>query len=261
MKDTDIIIYDSKKYSKESFMNTFGYTEQNVDEIVDMLVNKRLITLQKSEEEAGREVFDAATDQYAEELHGDQIQREEELRHATNLSAKSDDVYKEVRIPYNTFFEAEQAEASIAKKYGLETSLERKGGENYVVLYNVPDATLTEISRIYRLDRVIQSGVTVIQDSLGAVSSAVDYTINSVAAPVVKVGMKVAGDTAKSVSTFAGKTLGSAVNITAQSARDTAEKLKTDPDVIMAKRELIRGKDAVLNFLGRNKHAGFQITR
>jgi len=254
---TKIYIFKDVRYTKEEFNEKFGYTPDEGEMILNMLIDKASVTV-VSQAGSARDYIDQQQVEQEVVNHGNRV--EEDSRAAAK---DSEDLIKEVQIPYSTMHEAELAGAKITVRYGLDVATMQRNNKAYLILYDVSEKTLIAIEREYNVNRTVQAGVDKVNQGITAVGDVLSYTLNDIGLPVMKSGMKLAAGIAKSASRFASKTAASGLNIAAQTQRETDYLLANDPDVIMAKRELINAKDAIKRRFGSKKTTGsnFEIKR
>jgi hypothetical protein len=157
-------------------------------------------------------------------------------------------VYPRIRVAYPTYTKATGMKGYFREKLRLKDSqmeIREKNGAVYLIFYNITDAELNFINRVYASDKVINAAVNTADQTVGKITETVDYVAKKIASPALEIGARGIVGILKTVVGVASKTGATLINAGSAGIKQTAKDLKEDPDIIRARRELINGKNSV----------------
>lgn len=130
-------------------------------------------------------------------------------------------------------------------------------------VFNITDKDLGKLSMLYKTNKAVAAGVKKAEQTTDQAVKVVDYTVKNIASPVARAGFGAGVKIAKTLTTGLFRLGAMATSEIIEGTRATAHEIKNDPNVAVAKAELIQAKNDILDRSGKNMAgtSGIRINR
>lgn len=256
-------LFRTKPYTYEQFAADFNISENVLVTTVEILKQQGHITDMNPDT---REKFirkvekEATTIEAGKAIIMDQIQ-ETNFKLATKRQGVP--TYESVEFEFGT-----QAKLNDFRTAVINLNLESEilideNGFYLLRVFNITDKDLGKLSMLYKANKVIASGVSRAEQTTDNAVKVVDYTVKNIASPVARAGFGAGVKIAKTLTTGLFRLGAMATSEIIEGTRATAHEIKNDPNVAVAKAELIQAKNDILDRSGRNMAgtSGIRINR
>lgn len=193
-----------------------------------------------------------------EEQHKDFIAQQKREGRAT---------YQKVEFDYPNLLKAQEHQNMFHKDLrltGNQSEIRLTPGVVMLVFYDITDAELNAITRIYKADKMIGSVVNAMDSGTQKMTGVVSYAATKVAAPMAQVGVRAGVSILKTIGTTMAKVTGGLISASVQGAKQAAHEIRHDPEVLRAGRELLDAKDSAMRVVGSRSNGssgGIRITQ
>lgn len=261
-----IFMVDGASLTFEDFKNKFGIVDdEQALKTAIALVKKNKILVKEVETDEDVLMNKANKELELQEMV-DAILLEEDNAKTIERQSKIDGKdLLDIELTFTSSAQAIQAEQWI-NSIGIEnTSVTIKKGVFYLAIKQITPQEYTKIARKYKLDKTIETGVKYAEKAVMGTTDMVNYAATKVVAPSAKILGKAGLNIGKGLVHTGAKVGASLVNNTVKAGKETKEALRTDTELIKAKKELIDVKDSVFGKFKKmlnptGKTSGINIT-
>lgn len=257
-------LFRGRPYTYETLSEEFDIKSELLVTTVDLLKQKGYITdlnpdtrekfIKKVEKEAtaieaGKEVL---MDEYKEETYKIESKR------------KNVPTYESVEFEFGTQAKLNDFRRVVCDLRLTSEILLDENGFYILRVFNITDKELGKLSTLYKTNKVVTAGVKKTEELTDKSVQVVDYTVKNIAAPVAKAGFGAGVKILKTLATGLFRMGAMATTEVIEGTRLTAYEIKNDPNVAVAKAELIQAKNDILDKTGRTaigNTAGIRVNR
>lgn len=270
VQEDSIVNYVRRRYTMPEF--ALAFTNGNLETAIaaaQQLCNTGRLTVERSTskeqrgfEQTARELdWKASANQHDafEEQHKDFLAHQRRDGRAT---------YAKVEFDYPNLLKAQEHQNLFHKDLRLtpeQSEIRMPAGQVVLVFYDITDAELNSITRIYKADKMVGSVVNAMDTGAHKVTGVVNYAATKVAAPVAQVGVRAGVSILKTIGTTMAKVTGGLITASVQGAKQAAHEIKHDPEVLRAGRELLEVKDSAMRAVSTRSNGtgggGIRITQ
>jgi len=244
-----VIVFGGKTYNVEQFANEFSAGNTDIAiltmeklletgraHLFNEVKSRQIKALEKTFTE--QQVKEAAAEhEYFEEAGKDF--RAEEKREGRLT-------YELVEFDFPYMLKAQEFERYVKEDLRIkDTEISVRNGQCVLKVYNVTDSEINVMSRAYKADKITQTAVGAVDNTVKKATDAVHYGATKIVAPIAKAGAKASASILKTVLTTAAKTAGGFVSATTQGIKSAATEIKNDPDVLKGTRDVLEAGDAI----------------
>lgn len=167
--------------------------------------------------------------------------------------------YAEIKLDYPNLLKAQEHQNLFLRDLRIaptNTKIEIAGGLVHLKFFNVTDAELNYMKRLYQTDRVIGGVINAVDSGAQKVTGVVDYAANKIAAPTAQVVTRAGVSILKTVGKTMAKVTSGLVTASIQGTKQAAHEIRNDAEVLRAGRELLEVKDAATRLVANHSRGG-----
>lgn len=238
--------YCGKKYTRTTFKEIFKIREDIVDKVIEVFESKGQITW--GDLEIGNKVIDKAVKEAEAIGTGDFILEEEEneVEHKFTEKRAEKLTYSSVDFSFGSLAKTREFQVNV-KELRLNSSVSIADDNSYVLtVYELTEKDLSRLSMIYKGNRFVEGTCDTINKFSSDATKIVDYSAKNIVAPVAKVGFRAGFKVGKTLVSGIAKIGGIAVAETIYGVRETADEIKNDVSINVAKAEVIKAKNDIV---------------
>lgn len=238
--------YCGKKYTKTLFAQTFGIDDDVIDGVIEVFEKKGQITW--GEPTIGNKTISKAVKEAVAIETGDFIQSEEENEIVQKFSEKRAEklTYSSVDFTFGSLAKTREFQVNV-NELMLKSSVAVQEDNSYILtVYELTEKDLSRLGMIYKGNRFVESACSTINKLSSDTTKIVDYSAKNIVAPVAKVGFRAGFKVGKTLVSGIAKIGGIAIAETIYGVRETAEEIKNDASINVARAEVIKAKNDII---------------
>ena len=251
-----VILFKGKKLTMDKFMQRIGAnTIEEAQASFDILERKGFVSLESEDMTEEQEILEQAIKEdkisniveglEEEEYQAKQRQRKEALEDTESLN---------IQLPFKNSLEREEFIIWL-ESFGIddiETS-ERKG-EILLKVYEITPQEYSKIANKYQRDNTINNAVEGTKKAVTNVAEGINYATNKIVAPTAKIVGEAGMRVGKGVATTLAKTGAGLFSSGAEAVKDTAQALRTDREMLQARKEAREMVDGIKSLFRKRKN-------
>lgn len=238
--------YCGKKYTRTTFKETFKIREEVLDKVIEVFESKGQITW--GDLEIGNKAINKAVKEAEAIETGEFIQGEEEgeARHRFAEKRAEKLTYSSVDFSFGSLVKTREFQINVTE-LRLKSDVRVEEDNSYVLtVYELTEKDLSRLSMIYKGNRFVEGTCNTINKFSSDATKIVDYSAKNIVAPVAKVGFRAGFKVGKTLVSSIAKIGGIAVAETIYGVRETADEIKNDVNINVAKAEVIKAKNDII---------------
>lgn len=238
--------YCGKKYTRSSFSEAFKIDMEIVDKVIDVFDSKGQITW--GELSIGNKSINKAIKEAEAIETGEFILNEEENEIVQRFNEKRSEklTYSSVDFSFGSLVKTREFQVNV-NELMLKSSISVQEDNSYVLtVYELTEKDLSRLTMIYKGNRFVESTCNTINKISSDTTKIVDYSAKNIVAPVAKVGFRAGFKVGKTLVSGMAKIGGIAIAETIYGVRETAEEIKNDASINVARAELIKAKNDII---------------
>lgn len=251
MQITDKIRFKSSgaSYTVDEFAAKYGNNDiKTAMDAMAILVKRGDATILGDHNTKEQQVVKKAASQQETIEQAESFDKEDELikDRRQQLKREGKATYPKIEVEYLTTYKALEAQKMYETDLRLNNiELVVRKGIPYLVFFDITDKDLDYINRTYKTERLLSNTMNTITAGSTKVTDGLDYTAKKIATPIFEIGAKTSISILRSAVGMVVKTGATIVTATSKGVKDTCNDIKTDSDVIRAKRELIETSSSI----------------
>lgn len=258
MAKGEMFEYAGKMYDLETFAAAYGVPIESAEQVILVLEKQGKVQRGTEEEIADRAVRKALKEagvfSAANEIEQDQLN---EKIYNKMVKRGSRHVYPQVEFSFGNMTALKEFMQSVKEMLlQSEVVMDEDGRVFTLRVFDLSDKELTTLSNLYKVNKAVKTTVDLTSKGFDNALKATDYTAKKVVVPVAKIGITGMLSIGKSLAAVTAKVGGLAVSETIRAVRDTSKAITEDENITVARAEVCRTKNEMLQGFNKKNYGG-----
>lgn len=263
----EIFEFAGKTYTKEQFANENEIDAEDIDAVIAVLVTQGKIKCRtEGRKQTGNKIIENAIKEAKLLKQSVEIEEDAELEYIKKIHDKrvGRHVYPKVSFEFPNLEQSREFVNNVnTLMLRSEVTVNIETGFYDVVVFELTDKELDNLSLIYKANKAVKSAVMTVDNTVSKAVQLTDYTAKKIVTPLTKITLGGILNIGKSALTTATKIGSIAVTETIRTTKETASAIKHDDNITVARAELYKTKSEIQSMIGRDKYStsGIKIER